>query len=197
MKSIQRMFGVLGVVLGIFVLTGCGSTAYIQKDNTYNFSKIRSYAWVNGTQKTKESKTSRAKTNDLVDRKIRQKIDENLQAGGWVVNTRKPDVLLVYDVDVQRENRNVSNPVYSSPMTRWFYSPWGRRFVPVYYPSQFIGYDNATESVREGTLTLTMMDANTDKTIWQGWTTTEMNSRNLTDREIAGTVKKILKKLEK
>ncbi|NCI47862.1 DUF4136 domain-containing protein [Sediminibacterium soli] len=197
MNSIKHMLGLLGVVLGIFVLTGCGSTAYIQKDNSYNFNKIRSYAWVNGTQKARGDNVSRARSNDLVDRKIRDKIDERLQSGGWVLDNRRPDVLLVYDVDVQRENRNVSNPVYSMPSTRWFFNPYARRYVPVYYPSQFLGYDNATETVRESTLTLTMMDADTDKTIWQGWTTTEMNGRVLSDKEIAGNVKAILKKLDK
>jgi hypothetical protein len=103
----------------------------------------------------------------------------------------------VYDVDVQRESRNVSDPVYSQPTTRWFYNPYQRRYTPVYYPSQFLGYDNRTQTVREGTLTLTMMDADTDKTIWQGWTTSEVNGRTLSDRQIDNNVKAIIKKLEK
>jgi len=191
------MSWLLGVVLSIFVLSGCGSSAYIQKDNSYNFSKIRTYAWVNGTQKIKGVTETRTRTNDLVDRKIRGAIDQNLQSNGWALDNRNPDVLLVYDVDVQRENRNVSNPVYSQPTTRWFFNPYQRRYVPVYYPSELMGYDRSTETVREGTLTLTMMDANTDRTIWQGSTTSEINGRTLSDREINSNVKAILRKLDK
>jgi hypothetical protein len=197
MNSNNKISWFLGVVLGMFVLSSCGSSAYIQKDNSYNFSKIRSYAWVNGTQPIKGVTETRTRTNDLVDRKIRSTIDQNLQANGWQLNNRNPDVLLVYDVDVQRENRNVSNPVYSQSFTRYFYNPYARRYVPVYYPSQFMGYDNTTETVKEGTLTLTMTDAYTDKTIWQGWTTSEVSGRNLSDREINNNVKAILKKLDK
>ena len=190
------MMWLTGVVLGITVISGCGSSAYIQKDNAYNFSKIKSYAWVNGTQKVKGVSDSK-RVNDLTDRKIRESVDRNLQASGWAQDSRNPDVLLVYDVDVQRENRNVSNPVYSMPATRWFFNPYARRYVPVYYPSQLMGYDNATESVKEGTLTLTMMDADTDKTIWQGWTTSEVSGKNLSEKEINSNVKAILKKLDK
>jgi hypothetical protein len=197
MNSTKKLAGWLGVVLGMFIFAACGSSAHIQKDDTYNFSGIRSYAWVNGTQQTKSTAETRKNTNDLLDKKVHEQVDKSLQANGWRENNRNPDVLLVYDVDVQRENRNVSNPVYSQPMTRYFYNPYARRFVPVFYPSQFLGYDNTTETVREGTLTLSMIDADSDKTIWQGWATTEVNGRRMSDREIASNVKAIMKKLDK
>jgi hypothetical protein len=197
MNSMKKMSLLLGVVLGIFVLSGCGSSAYIQKDNSYNFNKIRSYAWVNGTQKVKGESNTKSRKGDLTDQKIRSEIDQNLQVNGWRLDNRNPDVLLVYDVDVQREDRNTRNPVYSTPTTRWFFNPYLRRYVPVYYPSQFLGYDNDVRTVNESTLTLTMMDAGTDKTIWQGWTTTELNGRRLSEKQIENNVKAILKKLEK
>ncbi|MCW3086784.1 MAG: hypothetical protein JWQ78_170 [Sediminibacterium sp.] len=192
----KKMTWLLGVVMSIFILSSCGSTAHVQKDNSFNFSKVRTYAWVDGTQKDKGS-TAPARSNDLTGRKIRASIDKHLQATGWSQSNRNPDVLLVYDVDVQRENRNVSDPVYTQPTTRWFFNPYQRRYVPVYYPSQFVGYDNRTETIKEGTLTLTLMDADNDKTIWQGWTTSEVNGRTLSDRQIDNNVKAIVKKLEK
>ena len=197
MNSMKKIAGVVSVALGVFFLGGCGSTAHIQKDDSYDFNKIRSYAWVSGTQQTKGVSQPKNRSNDLTERRIHASVDKNLQANGWTETDRNPDVLLVYDVDVQRENRNVSNPVYSQPMTRWFFSPYSRRYVPVYYPSQFMGYDNTTETVKEGTITLSMLDADTDKTIWQGWATTEVNGKNLSDREINANVKAILKKLDK
>jgi hypothetical protein len=197
MNSMKKMAGWVGIVSSLFIFAACGSTAHIQKDDSYNFSGIRSYAWVNGTQKNKGTSEPRKNSNDLLDRKIQTQVDKNLLANGWVMNTRNPDVLLVYDIDVQKEDRSVSNPVYSQPMTRYFYNPYARRYVPVYYPSQFLGYDYGTETVREGTLTLSMIDADSDKTIWQGWATTDVNGRRMSDREIASNVKAILKKFDK
>jgi hypothetical protein len=60
-----------------------------------------------------------------------------------------------------------------------------------------MGYDEDVQKMKEGTLTLTLMDADTDKTIWQGWTTSEMSGRKLTDKEIDSKVKAIVAKLTK
>ena len=75
------MTWMMGVVLSVFILSSCGSTAHIQKDNDYNFSKVKTYAWVNGTQKDKGITEPSAKTNDLTDRKIRASV--NL-TGTWI-----------------------------------------------------------------------------------------------------------------
>ena len=196
MKKKTCILGIALSLLIIFLLTSCGRQAFVQKDDTVDFSKIKTYAWVTGTQKDSiKNKTTKPNVNDLVDRKIRASIDKNLQQNGWREVSTHPDVVLVYDVDIQKENRNVNDPVYSMPTTRWFYSPYSRRYVPVYYPSEFLGYDNRTEIVKEGTITLTVMDASKEKTIWQGWTSSEVNGKRMTDREIDENIKAIVKKL--
>lgn len=175
----------------LLLLVSCGTTAYVQKDRTYDFSKVKTYAWV----PVQKDSLGKKRVNDLVGTRIRQSVNKNLAANGWKEDNRRPDVLLVYDVDVQKETRSVSNPVYSYPTTRWFYNPYNGRYLPVYYPSQLMGYRNDKEIVNEGTFTITLMDAATEKTIWQGWTTSEVNGRRLTDKEIDENVKAIIRKL--
>lgn len=187
---------VTGLIASLLILSGCAGSAHVQKDNNVDFSKLRTYAWVDAVDK-KDASANKTKINDLTDRKIKASIDRNLQGIGWKEVKNDPDVLLVYDVVIEKENRNVSTPAYSQSFTRWFYNPVGRRWVPVYYPPQFMGYDNSVETVKEGTMTLTMMDANNDKTIWQGWTTSDVNGKRLTDKEIESNVKAIVKKLDK
>jgi len=41
-----------------------------------------------------------------------------------------------------------------------------------------------------------MIDTRTDKTVWQGWTTDEVRSKNLTSKEIQNSVKAIFKKFD-
>lgn len=196
MKKTTCILGIALSLFLVFLLTSCSRQAFVQKDDTVDFSKIKTYAWVTGTQKdsTKKSATQ-VGTNDLVDRKIRASVDKNLQENGWKLVTNNPDVVLVYDVDVQKENHTVADPQYSMPATRWFYSYYSGRYVPVYYPSQFLGYRDRTETVKEGTITLTVMDARKDKTIWQGWTSSEVNGKRMTDKEIDENVKAIVKRL--
>jgi hypothetical protein len=59
-----------------------------------------------------------------------------------------------------------------------------------------MGYDDYSRPVREGTVTITVTDARTDRVVWQGWTTDEVNSRNLTTKEINNAVKSIFRKFD-
>jgi hypothetical protein len=59
-----------------------------------------------------------------------------------------------------------------------------------------MGYDDYAVPVREGTVTISMTDAKSDRVVWQGWTTDEVNSRNLTSKEINNAVKSIFRKFD-
>jgi len=174
------------------LLAGCASVAHVEKDKTVNFNNYHSYAWV----ETKESKNdSTVKVSDLTERIIKEAVNNEMAKTGWR-ESKKPDVLLTYDILVERGIKEQNNPVYSRPYTRYYYNPYSRRYVAVYYPSQFMGYDNDQEQVKEGTITIRLIDAKTDKTIWQGWTTDEVNSHNLTSKEIQNGVKSIFRKFD-
>ncbi|MET0394461.1 MAG: DUF4136 domain-containing protein [Chitinophagaceae bacterium] len=177
-----------GCVAFIFLLASCAPAAHIEKDDATDFSSYKTFAWI---EKEKNSK------NDMTEQKIRQAVSQELQkTAGWKENKRNPDVLLSYDVLVERSVRSSSDPVYSQPFTRTFYNPYSRRFFNVYYPSQFMGYDNRNIPTREGTVTITMTDARTEKTVWQGWTTDEVDSRHLSSKEIQSSVKAIFRKFD-
>ena len=191
----MRFMKFLGVAaLSGLLLASCAGVAHVEKDKTANFSNYHSYAWV----ETKDSQSDSVKTkiSDLTERRIRESVNAEMAKSGWKEVKNRPDILLSYDVLFERSVKQENNPVYTEPMTRYVYNPYARRWVSIYYPSQFVGYDNNQRDVREGTLTLSMTDARTDKTVWQGWTTGEVNSRNLTSKEIQASVKSIFRKFD-
>lgn len=175
------------------LLTSCASVAHVEKDDSVNFSNYHSYAWVE-TSASKDS--AKTRQSDLTERKIREAVNAELAKQGWKEVKHRPDVLLSYDVLVERSVRDQSRSVYSDPYTRYFYNPYTRRWNSIYYPSQFLGYDNYQTPVREGTVTISLIDAKTEKTVWQGWTTDEVNSRNLSGKEIQNAVKTIFRKFD-
>lgn len=187
MRNLKLWSGVLGIV---FLLASCASTAHIEKDDNTDFSKYKTFAWVEKEGTKKDQK------NDLAEQKIRDAVNKELEKAGWRESKREPDVLLSYDVLVERSVRQESEPVYSNPFTRTFYNPYSRRFYRVYYPSRFVGYDNYDVNTREGTVTISMIDANTEKTVWQGWATDEVGSRHMTTKEIQNSVKAIFRKFD-
>lgn len=184
-----------GLLVGMIIfMAGCSSPVYVQKDVSANLAKYRTYMWVE-TQRDQNDKRSNASA--FAEAAIHNAANAELDKRGWREVDSNPDVLLSYDILVQRSRQTQTDPVYTQPFSRVYYNPWARRWGTIYYPSQFMGYDTYTTPVREGTLTVTMMDANNDKPVWQAWTTEELNSRRMTEAEASKAVKKIFRKLDK
>ncbi|MEO6612121.1 MAG: DUF4136 domain-containing protein [Chitinophagaceae bacterium] len=190
MKSLKLWSGFVGFV---FLLASCGTTAHIEKDDNADFSHYKSFAWID---KDGEGRHDQNKSNDLTEQRVRAAVNTELEKAGWRESKNRPDVLLSYDVLVERTTKENSSPVYSRPYSRVVYNPYTRRYSTIYYPSELVGYERDERPIKEGTITISMIDSRTDKTVWQGWTTDEVNSKNLTTREIQNSVKSIFKKFD-
>jgi hypothetical protein len=186
MKSHLKQWS--GFLAFVFLLASCSPAAHIEKDDNTDFTRYKTFTWA-------EKEDKKGKT-DLTEQKVRQAVTIEMEKNGWKESKRNPDVLLSYDVLVERSSKQQNDPVYSQPFIRTFYNPYSRRFYNVYYPSRFMGYDNYEVSTREGTVTITMIDANTEKTVWQGWATDEINSRHMSSKEIQNSVKAIFRKFD-
>ena len=177
-------------VLSVGILAGCASSTHIEKDDNVNFNKYKSFTWLHGDNGKLDDQS------DLTESKIRNAVSKEFEKIGWKESKTKPDVILDYDLLVERSNKSQKDPVYSQPFTRLVYNPYTRRYATIYYPSQFLGYESYDKVIKESTITVTMIDAKTDKVVWQGWTTGEVNNRNLTNKEIQKAVASIFKKSE-
>ena len=188
----MRMLKTIPVLmLPIILAVSCAAPAYVEKDETADFSRYKTYAWIDNNKKDDKNRHT-----EFMKKYVHEAANAQLLKEGWREDRNKPDVLISYDLLVEKTTREQSNPVYSRPYQRIYYNPFYRRYGTIYYPSTFMGYDNDTETVREGTLTITMVDAKTDKTIWQGWTTDDVNSRNVTQKEIQSSVNSIFRKFD-
>ena len=190
MKHLKLWMGSFSFIV---LLASCGTTAHVEKDDRADFSRYKTFTWIDKDGDGRKDKNHR---NDLTEQQIRSAVNRELEKSGWRESKNHPDVMLSYDVLVERGTREVSNPVYSQPYSRLFYNPYTRRYTTIYYPSQFVGYDRDHEMTREGTVTITMIDAKTDKTVWQGWTTDVVKSKNLSSKEIQNSVRSIFKKFD-
>ncbi len=186
-KTLQLMGS---MAIAALILVGCSAPAHIEKDKNTDFSQYKTFGWID------HNSGKKGKGNSLEEQNVHNAVSKELQKNGWKEVSNNPDLIVSYDVLVERNNRQVSDPVYSRSYSRLFYNPYTRRYGTIYYPSQFLGYDDYNVPVREGTLTITMMDARTEKTVWQGWSTDEVNSKYLTSSEIQSGVKAIFRKFD-
>lgn len=180
----------VAAALSPVMLLSCASTAHIEKDESVNFNTYKSFTWLHGDEGKLENQS------DLIESKVRQAVSAELEKAGWKQAKNKPDVILDYDLLVERASKEKKEPVYSQPTTRLVYNPYTRRYATIYYPSQFLGYDSFEQLIKESTITITIIDAKTDKTVWQGWATGEVNNRNMTQKEIQRAVASIFKKFD-
>ena len=112
MKSNLKLWsGYLGFV---FLLASCAPTAHIEKDDNADLSNYKTFSWID---KDGKGKNDRNKNNDLTEQKIRQAVNKELEKEGWREAKNNPDILLSYDVLVERSVKEQSDARYSRPFT--------------------------------------------------------------------------------
>ena len=179
-------------LVAAFAFAACATPVHVEKDDAVNFKKYKTYIWVD----TKYNETDNTqRPSSYGDITVRNAANAELRNIGWSETTDNPDILISYDVLVNNSTVRKSDPVYSQSYTRTYYNPRLRRWGTIYYPSEFLGYNSYDVPLKEGTITLTFTDANTDKVVLQGWTTDELNYARITSEEITAGVKNIFSKL--
>ena len=186
MKKITIAGALVGVVAFFY---SCTTPAYVEKDNSVNLSDYKTYMWVDVKENENDGS---GRATAFADVSVHNSVNTELNNWGWREVTDNPDVLLSYDVLVERNLETQNDPIYSQPYSRMYYNRFTRRWTSIYYPSQFLGYQQYQVPVKEATVTITMMDADTDRKIWQGWTT-ERLSGTLSDLDVKKSVRNIFK----
>jgi hypothetical protein len=79
----------------LLILAGCGPAAHIEKDQAFNFSNYKTFAWVD---KDGEGRNNRNNNNDIAETNIRAAVSKELTKAGWSETKRRPDILLSYDL---------------------------------------------------------------------------------------------------
>ena len=187
----SSLFNWMGAFAIALFATGCGPTAHVEKDRSADFNQYKTYGWAEQGE-SKNGKTNHR--NDITEKNLRFAVDLQMQKKGFVQSSGNPDLLISTDLLVQKNKQQNEKAVYSQPQTHSYYNTRTGRSSTYFYPSQFMGYENYSTTVKEGTVTITMIDARTDKAVWQCWTTSQLDRGNITSDEVDRCVKAIFKK---
>ncbi|RYG53120.1 MAG: DUF4136 domain-containing protein [Chitinophagaceae bacterium] len=159
----------------ISLLASCGPTATIEKNESVDFSKYKTFSWVSD-----KADSTALWLSDVQEGNLMTAVNAQLESKGLRRDEANPELLLKYDILVEKTIRERNDPVYSQGYYRNFYNPYTRRYISIYYPSRFLGYDRSAYQSREGTLTISMIDRQTEKVVWQGWTTQDVGDARIT-----------------
>jgi len=136
-------------IAAAMLLVGCASSYDIKYDYDVdsNFSAFKTYAWIpRAVSQGPTSATSAMQNNTLLDKRIRNAVDAQMQSKGFTLTEDNPDVLVVYHTGAQNK----------VDVTSMGYGYWGAASnVDVY-------------SYTEGTLIVDLVNANTKQLAWRG-----------------------------
>ena len=181
------------VILAAIVLAGCGVQSYVEKDPSVDLKRYKTFAWIN----EKGTKQENGKPyKDFKETYLMDLVAKELERNGWQKAKSNPDVLIDYDIMIENEVRHESDPVYSRSTVRYFYNPYTGRINSFYYPSRYLGENSYTVPYKSGTITINIVDNDTDKLVWQGWAETEVTRKNISREDMEKIVKSIFKKLD-
>src|ERR1044071_5776682 len=101
MKNHLRLW--IGSLATVFLLASCSSTAHIEKDDSVDFTQYRTFAWLD---KDGEGRSDNDRRNDMTEDRIKMAVKTELEkSSGWRESKNRPDVILSYDVLVERGTR--------------------------------------------------------------------------------------------
>ncbi|MCF7793663.1 MAG: DUF4136 domain-containing protein [Candidatus Cloacimonetes bacterium] len=134
------------ILLSLLALISC-STIYVVRDYdvTADFSNFKTFRW----DMTRSN--SRFK-NELLDKRLRHTINQELIAKGFEHQSRYADFILTYEQTTRSEKDVYVTHSYHG----WRHGGWGHRNVFV-------------DKRKEALMTLKIFDAKTDQLVWQSW----------------------------
>ncbi|MBC7829789.1 MAG: DUF4136 domain-containing protein [Chitinophagaceae bacterium] len=181
------------VVIAAIVLAGCGVQSYVEKDPSVDLKNYKTFAWINERGTKQETGKS---YKDFKQTYMMELVTSELEKNGWQKAKSNPDVLIDYDIMIENETRRTSESVYSRSAVRYFYNPYTGRINSYYYPSRYMGENNYTVPYKSGTITINIVDNESDKLVWQGWAETEVTKKTISKDDMEKIVKSIFKKLD-
>jgi hypothetical protein len=167
MKAI-RLMGMLGILLGMMVVSASAQEVQSDYDRSFRFSELKTFSFA--TQR--RGATDPLAGDSLNDGRIRNGLESQLTANGLRMETTRPDFVIAYYVTTKNK-LNVQDYGYGPP--RWF----GSRDIRV-------------NQYSEGTLMVDFINAKNNQVIWRGRASGTLEMKGV-DKKISKSVEKLIK----
>ena len=137
----------------VLLLASCSSVSTdYDFDDQVDFSMYRSYQWVPSDS---ESTPNSVEYSQLIDRRIRAAVEQNLAAEGLTPASTAPNLLVAYSTRTDRKTEVLDNGYYGYGYRGWRGSYWRPSTMQVY-------------QYEEGTLVIDLIDAQKKQLVWRG-----------------------------
>ncbi len=175
----MRLFRLAAILLPLALLAGCsGYDVSYDYDATVSYARYKSFDYYT-------SKKGTGGTTSLMDKRVRTSVERELQAKGFVMETKAdPDFLVTYYPIVQERKVRTTTHVGGG---------WGYR--PIY--GRIGTSSSRVRHYKEGTIVIEIVDFKSNQMIWQGAAAgalTGLNNPEDADEVVPRAVRDILAK---
>lgn len=180
----------------VIIAYGCATVnTYSDIDHSIDFSGYRSFAWLPTPMDTFKNGMY---DNQIIENNVKNHVNREMFARGYRTDVDSPDLILEYEIIVEKAVRTVENPIYSYPynynwMSSPYYDGWYRYRYGYAGPPYVIGYNTQQVPYTQGTLTLSVIDRRKNRLIWRGWSVGTMSDPGNYHKVLAKDVHNIFK----
>jgi len=173
----------LPLLAGVVLLSACAPRIYVDQAPDAKLGAYHRFAWLSPPPAPVRNPIL---DSQILDERVHKAVSADLKARGYdeVAPDANPDFLVTYHTSAKQTLQS-TGPSFSFGFVDAFPHGFGAAAFP-------IGPDVETRD--EGTLMLDVLDAQSKRLVWRGWTTQLLNQDNYSDSAVAGAVKDIFDK---
>jgi hypothetical protein len=166
-------------------------------DKTLLGPEFKTYAWIKRSKKLKHADAR--VDNEIVEGRIIQYTNREMEQRGFVVNVENPDLLLDYDVLTQEKTDHGStDPTGTGPTGSYYYN-FNQSYVGAYspyyvWPPMAADYGNVKSSYETGTVIIYVADKARNKLIWQSWAEGSVENIRAFEEELPKDIHKMFQR---
>lgn len=169
------------ILLGAALLAGCAPRIYTEQDQNAKLGGYHRFAWL-----TPPSGPVRDPILDsqILESRVHHAVSDDLKARGYeeVAPDTNPDFLVTYHTS-SKQTLESTGPSFSFGFMDTFPRGFGA-----------VGFGPDVHSQDQGTLMLDVLDSQSKRLVWRGWTTELLNQDNYSDKSVQDAVKNIFDK---
>lgn len=156
----------LTLLLLIALAAGCSNEIVIRTDfdKSVSIQRLTQYNWLGQTDI--ESRNNPLYYNELDDKRIKDEVNKQMTAKGYILSETAPKMLIHYHIAVEERSIIRTEDLGYSYSRYW-----------IEQRSNLVRYS-------EGTLIIDFMDANNCNLIWRGWATSTLDDSRIMDEEL-------------
>lgn len=175
----MKSFSLIILVAFAAASIGCSSiSTNYDYDREADFQSYKSFAWVPQQTTSVGDAKQAQQTNTLLDKRVRNAVNAELEGRGMTIDVENPDLLVAYHTGIDQKV-SVTDYGYSYPR---YYGGWGG------------GSSVDVTSYDEGTLIVDLIDYKSMQLVWRGSATKALES-NPTPEQMDKNIHDVIQKI--